>query len=216
MLYDNPEDARFWANRDLNDTRHDWGDKAPTWIDGYWESIHHPHRRLIVDELNKLEFDSLLELGCNIGPNLAYILEQCDDKEGLTLEGIDVNPWAIEAAQKRLPSVKIKLGDVSKLLPYFNKEFDVVLADAVLMYIGPDKIHAVVDEINRIAKKAVILCEWDSESEKGVVKDFHWARNYAKLFTDKGFNVDKIKITKDFWPNKKWSTHGFIYVCRRP
>jgi len=68
MLWDIVEqvilgDERYWENRKAD------------WIETYWKTITHPHRDTLLEVLNQVEFDSVLEIGCNCGPNLARIKE---------------------------------------------------------------------------------------------------------------------------------------------
>ena len=70
------EDVRYWANRKSDDERLDWRNGGGSWIDEYVASASHPHRALILNALERFEFNSLLEVGCNAGPNLMRIREK--------------------------------------------------------------------------------------------------------------------------------------------
>ena len=149
-----------------------------------------------------------MEIGCNAGANIQLIRKKfkLDD---INLAGIDVNEDSIMFAQEKLPDVLWKIGN-AKDLPFSNGEYDVVLADAVLMYADPDELNDIISEIDRVAKKAILICDWFSEMEE--IKDEHWCRDYEKILRDLGFNTYKVKIKK--WPTKSgnWERNGYIFV----
>ena len=65
-----------WATRHLHENerrRDDWGKGSNDWIKGYWDSRSHPHRMFLIDTISKYNPSSILEIGCNCGPNL-YLL----------------------------------------------------------------------------------------------------------------------------------------------
>lgn len=200
----------YWENRPKDDTKRDWGNEAEDWIDDYIKSVNHPHRDLILEALRSLEpIGGLLEIGCNVGPNLLRIQEIYPEMQ---LAGIDVNEDVLERAKKILPKPMFKQGSVLEI-PFEDKSFGVVLCDAVFIYVDPDHILQAMKEITRVASKGVILIEWYDESLLGVVKDYHWARDYANLLGELGFEVKEVKINE--WPTKNWEKNGYIYVAHR-
>ena len=213
---ENPQDSLYWLFRPLNDEKRDWADKTDNWVNDYWDSKGHPHRKLIAEAFaltvaNGAE--TLLELGCNCGPNIAIIRERVNMRDD-RLFGVDINPDAIRKAAEMLPAVNWTQGDLINI-PANDQSVDVLLTDAVLMYVPDTDIEHVMDEIARVAKKAVILLEWGGETTKGKVEDYHWCRNYAKLLTERGFTVDARKLTKEEWDTKTWLKHGMLYIARR-
>jgi len=206
-----PEDVNYWICRKKDDKRLDWRIGEENWIEGYWMSALHPHRELILEELEKLQpFKSLVEIGCNCGPNLFRIQEKFPK---VKLSGVDVNIEALEVGKLRLPKVDFYVGDVQNLfLP--DKRFDISLVDAVLMYVPPEKILKAIRNLVRISKKAIILVEWKDKDVYGKVVYHHWARDYKKLFQKVGiYKVKEIKIPKEKWPSKNWAERGYIFVA---
>lgn len=206
------EGKTYWQNRPVEDERKDWNDKSD-WITGYWNSRNHPHRQMIVDTLNTLyPFKSVLEVGCNCGPNLSLIEEHFKESE---LTGVDVNLHAIEAAKILLPQAELFTGDVTNLPFGYTKNFDIVLADAVLMYIPPKDIINTMKRLVQLTTKALIIIDWYApRSTLGTLKDHHWCRNYETLLKEFDFKVEKTKITNTQWPNPRWVKYGHLFVCR--
>ena len=206
------ENDKYWIDRKSNDSRQDWDYHSKSWIERYWLSVKHPHRDQIINELKKIEFKSLLEIGCNAGANIQRIRKEFKIDDG-NLAGVDINLDSILFVQKKLPDVLWKVQN-AKYLPFRDKEYDIVLADAVLMYADPTEAEKILFEIDRVAKKAIIICDWFSEQDE--IKDGHWCRDYELLLKEMGFDSYKVKIKK--WPTKSgnWERNGYIFVAVRP
>lgn len=75
-------------------------------------------------------------------------------------------------------------------LPFGDSDFDIVLVCAVLLCVGPDDISKSLDEIMRVTKRWLVLCEPFKDdprhaSELGDPEFYpnttYWLRNYAGL-----------------------------------
>ena len=204
--------ADYWINRPIDDPHKDW-DYPGNWIEGYGQSHDHLHRRLILNNLKKLEpFDSLLELGCNCGPNLNLIQKKYP---GINLAGIDVDERVIDKGKDELRNIDFVVGNFVKL-PWNTKQFDVVLADAVLMYLNKEEILQCLDEIDRVTKKGVIIVDRFDKSLDGVRNGNVWARDYETLLKVRGWNVEKFKIKAIDWPNSiGWKKFGYVFIATK-
>jgi ubiquinone/menaquinone biosynthesis C-methylase UbiE len=183
------------------------------------ESTAHPHRNFLIEEIGKYSpFCRVLEIGCNAGQNLLLLARKYPDAE---LHGIDINPGFIETGKKWLrnegvKNVSLMTGHADGLADFIDQSFDIVFTDAVLMYIGQDKIRGVLREITRITRKAVLLNEWNLEqsnsSELSLWFDLHWIHDYRLLL--EGFvSTGKVSITKlpkDLWADAGWREYGSL------
>lgn len=204
--------AKYWIKRASDDTKRDWSYGGKDWIEDYWLSREHPHRQLIICEIEKLlPVENVLEVGCNCCPNLGLIYEKYKD---IKLYGIDVNKESIELGRKLLPEAHLQVASVCRI-PFEIKSFDVVLLDAVLLYIDSLLIRKAMEEITRVCRGAIILVEWYDKSLLGRIKDFHWARNYVALLQEYGFIVERIPFTTETWNTKTWIKNGSIFIARR-
>jgi ubiquinone/menaquinone biosynthesis C-methylase UbiE len=213
---------REWATRhlrrgsDWNDTKHA-GDNDE-WIRGYWDSRDHSHRQFLLEHITKFSpVSSILEIGCNCGPNLYLLARKFPNVE---IVGIDINPAAIQKGnewftQEGIRNVKLLVGKADELEQFEDKRFDIVFTDAVLIYIGPDKIKEVIKGVLRIARKALILFEYHSfgcaADPRGVYVG-HWMRDYAALL--KEFVPQEIihiaKMPEELWADKYWQKYGGV------
>lgn len=178
---------------------------------GYWESVDHPHRQVIIDILKKKYPDgnfSLAEIGCNSGPNLIN-LEQHFAFIPPHTAGIDINCKAVEEGKEQ--ELNIQYGKADKL-PWPDKSFDVALADAVCMYIGPRKIRKVIEEMIRVAKEMIVIVDFHKADGdvKGHIELGHWVRDYQALFAEYGYKAKLRKITKEMWPSYSWEKLGYF------
>jgi ubiquinone/menaquinone biosynthesis C-methylase UbiE len=136
------------------------------------------------------------------------------------IRGIDINSMAVQKGnewftQEDISNVKLFVGKADDLRQFRDKSFDVVFTDAVLIYIGPDKIKKVIEEMLRVTRKALIFLEWhcfDSKCNTLGVYVGHWMRNYVALLKE-FVPEDRIKVTKmpkDLWSDPNWQRWGGV------
>ncbi len=167
----------------------EWGKGGNDWIEGYRDSLNHPHRSFLVETISKFNPSSILEIGSNCGPNLYLLAKKFPDAE---ITGIDINPMAVQKGnewftQERISNVKLLEGKADELRQFQDKSFDVVFTDAVLIYVGPDKIKKVIEGMLRVTRKSLILLEWhcfNSKSKPLGVYVGHWMRDYVTLLKE--------------------------------
>ena len=205
-------DTSYWINRPF-DSPKDWVDHQKNWIESYAYSTQHPHRQMVVDAVKEMQpLSNLLEIGCNTGANLLRIQEVFPR---IKLFGLDVSGPCIKRAKEFLPSSTFKVGNYLSI-PFADKSFDAVLADASLMYASPKEIGKALEEIDRVMRWAVIIVDRFDESKKGIRSGHVWARNYPALLKDFGFKTTASKITKQFWPKSiGWQKYGYLFSAHR-
>lgn len=219
----------YWARRHLR-RGNDWNSnqyrgRDDEWVMAYWDSQNHGHRAFLIDRICRLSpISSILEIGCNCGPNLYMIAQKLP---GVEIEGIDINPAAVhygneQFAQRGMTNVRLLAGKADDLNSFQDKSFDVVFTDAVLIYIGPDKIKKVIEEMVRVARLALILVELHCEPQNkdvrgsGIYHLGHWKRNYVDLL--KQFipeeQIQVAKIPPELWPDENWGKLGYVIEAR--
>ena len=188
----------------------------------YWDSLDHPHRDLLMSKISKYSPASVLEIGCSSGPNLMRVARAFPSAR---LQGIDINRQSIEVGRKAfaeagIGNVALDVGKADDLGRFGDRSFDIVMTDAVLIYIGKDKMLTVAKEMLRIARKAIVMVEYHDPKASGegsfIMKKGYWARDYAALFGPMGgvADVQLTKITRDIWDDDYWSTLGHVIEVR--
>ena len=165
-----------------------------------WKSISHLHRKFLLDKISSYSpFENILEIGCNVGPNLYLFSKKFPHVKHY---GIDINSKAIEEGRKHfeeegISNVSLAVGRADRLASFSDKSIDIVFTDAVLMYVGPEKICRVISEIVRIARKAVIFNEWHNSinSKRCFYHYGHWVYDYVYLLSEY-VSIDSVKKTK--------------------
>ena len=221
FLFGTKQYEKEWSERHLRKNRgDDWGLKESDWIKGYWNSADHPHRTFLIKKISAyVPISTILELGCCCGPNLFLLSKKLPEAK---ISGIDINPKAVEKGnewfkKEGVTNVSLSVGRADELSKISDNSIDIVFTDAILIYIGPDKIKKVIKEMIRIACGSLIFCEWHDFSQQdksglGVSQLGLWKRDYIKLLKE-FMPEDKISITKipnDCWPAEGWVENGAI------
>lgn len=215
----------YWAKRHLK-KGNDWGNckyfgEGNEWIKSYWDSQSHSHRSFLLEKIaNFFPISSILEIGCNCGPNLYLVAQKFPNSE---IKGIDINPMAVQKgnkwfAEEGISNVKLLVGKADDLHQFQDKSFDIVFTDALLIYIAPDKIKKVIQEMLRITYRVLILVEWhykDQNKDSQGLGIYHfgcWKRNYVNLLKQVT-SIKQIRLTKipkELWSQKNWQNLGYI------
>jgi ubiquinone/menaquinone biosynthesis C-methylase UbiE len=197
----------------------EWSWKFRHFFDKDWaksyiseNSINHPHRKLLIDEISKFyPFESVLELGSASGANLFLLAEKYPK---VNFYGIDVSKKAIKEGQKffknkGIKNIFLKTLNISRLKGFADKSMDIVFSDASLIYIGPEKINHVFEEMFRVAKKTIILCEQHTGKES--FYDNKWVHNYKKIVKRiiPEATINFTKISEETWQGD-WAKYGYI------
>ncbi len=188
-------------------SENDWEKRDKDWELSYWSTRDHSHRDKIIEVLKTIKFDSILEVGCNCGANF-YKIKQAFPN--VKMAGVDINSDSIETGRRLVPEAEFKTGRAEKI-PYPDKSFDVVLTDATLIYVPKENIGKAISEMKRVAKKALVMCEWHCERMSGLgdMVCSHWVRDYGELLGD---DIDLVKIN-DF-EDEGWLSFGNIIIKR--
>jgi hypothetical protein len=218
---------KWWArrhlskNKDWNLIRHPDGDDD--WVSGYWDSREHSHRYFLMERISEYcPFSSLLEVGCNCGPNL-YLLAK--KYPYVNLSGVDINPKAIEKGREFLraediSNTRLSVARADDLSQFPDRSFDVTFTNSLLMYIGPDKIVRVVTEMLRVTRYALVLLERHcfqphrgDHDGLGVYRHNSWERDYVSLLSQ-FVPQERITVTgipKGVWPDsQRWQETGAV------
>lgn len=198
-----------------------WSSRSSSYASGSI-TLNHPHRGFLIKKIaNVSQIKSLLEVGCGDGPNLYLLSQKFPEAE---LFGIDINPWSVENGnewfkREGVLNIKLSVGKADELETFPDNSFDIVFTDAVLMYVGPDKIRKVVKELVRIARRDLIFVEWHSfNSQNSIgVYERHWKRNYEvllkELIPQNNVHVFKLPDGGGF-KDELWTKYGALIEAK--
>lgn len=185
-----------------------WG-----WAEGYLETVNHPHRAQLVDAVAQFEpVASILEVGCASGANLIRLRERFPEVE---LIGLDINARAVAVGKKYFADrgdarVRFFNAQAEQLQSMPAHSVDVVLADAVLMFVTPDQIQSLLAEMGRVARKAIILNEYHGTGlAGGHFLGGRWAYDFVALLQNE-LPQARIQTCKSSFVGGAWDTYGTL------
>lgn len=203
-----------------------WQERKIDWDKSYLSGIdpvsgqpmwNHPHRDMLVQALRTIPFVSLWEVGCGAGANFYKFLHNFKGKQ---FNGSDVNPDAIEFCRKTFVGGRFKVESAENLLMSDNS-VDVMLSDATLLYVGPGKIKKVLQELFRVTRNHILLCELhETNLWKRWLYRLYRGYNvydYKKLLEELGaYDIQIVKIPKEMWPGEPWAKYGHVILAKLP
>ena len=174
------------------------------WLESYKseDSLNHPHRQLILEAISRYEpLESVFEVGCGAGVNLKLLHHIYPE---IRLYGYDISKQAMKDAVSFFSDLPGRFLDYSDEDSF--SQADILLTDAVAVYVSDKNIKSFVERFSGLAKKVLILCEWHSE-EGPFIHEGHWIHNYRDLLP--GCKIEKIP--PEAWPeSKNWQEYGRI------
>jgi pseudaminic acid biosynthesis-associated methylase len=112
------------------------------------------------DVLGGLDVRSVLEVGCNVGPNLRWLQELVDPA---AVFGVDVNQEALARVRTTLPKVNA-VSASARELPFRDRLFDLVFTTGVLIHLPPAAVPLAMSEIVRCSRRYVLCGEYYAET----------------------------------------------------
>lgn len=130
-----------------------------------------------------LQLRSLLEVGTNSGRNLEYIRRS---HPGIELKGIDINPRAIEYANRKALDISFEVADANRWTEPPDR-WDAALTMSVLDHIPDDAAEVLAKNLAISALHVVAVELWDgSHGQRAVYK---YSRDTQALFERNGFDT---------------------------
>lgn len=183
-------------------------------IEGYW-GLRNDARKteLLREAFSGFAPRSVLEVGCNCGPNLFVLRKLFPDAEFV---GVDVSALAVEKGTRwmrdeGIRNVALVCAKAEELRRFAQERFDVVFSWATLIYPRPSDIQGILADMIRIARRAVILIEMQSETRRkgdaalGVPCGGEWKRDYLTILES---IAPSWRVHTSWVPREYWSPGG--------
>lgn len=217
VLNQNPRLSGYWQNVKWRIKYHLDHPRYTPRLDSL---LRQPHRRILAESVIDLGVGpaGVLEVGCGKGQNLIILAEVLP---GSTLQGIDISRAVVDLARKELKArsistVTIGEGGTDSLASVADETFDVVLCDAVLMYLPPAKIFEALRQMLRVARRGVIVGTWHEDIPTSETIPSHydegaWIHDYRRVLKDLGgITVDIRSYPEGAWQDLRWKRYGNI------
>ena len=142
-----------------------------------------PHREQLWSLIAPFNPQSLLDVGCGDGANLALFARKAPH---VRLDGVDINPLALDIARQRVVAAGGILGTLqpgsADELPVATASVDVALSDAVFMYLPPATAIAALREMRRAATRAIVVHTFSTDTlPTSAVIDGNWVHPLPTL-----------------------------------
>lgn len=160
----------------------------------------------------------MFEVGVGSGANLVTLRARWPQ---LRILGTDINERAVGLAaaalgKQSLELTDLRVGPAHDLSWLSDRSVDVALADATLMYLGPDLIEVALREMLRVSRRAVVLNEWHAFDRTGADPTSrwwygHWVHDYEALLRRCGARTVSVeRLPAGQWGPGGWHTYGAI------
>jgi pseudaminic acid biosynthesis-associated methylase len=134
--------------------------------------------------LTSYDIQRVLEVGCNTGANLQWIVNHVAPAETY---GVDVNQEALGRLRARIPSVNA-ISAVARELPFRDRWFDLAFTTGVLIHQPYSTLPIVMSEVVRVSRRYVLCGEYFATSTTEVPYRGHsgalFKRDYGRLYQD--------------------------------
>jgi trans-aconitate methyltransferase len=117
------------------------------------------------------------------------------------LYGTDISRAAVRDARRNAPGAEIAMESLASLVSYPAKSIDVVLCDAVLMYVPPHKIADAISEMCRLACRGVVISAWTGKPD---YNEGAWVHDFEAM----GATV--TPFPEGSWSDERWNKYGAI------
>ncbi len=149
---------------------------------------------------------SALEVGCNVGANLRWLVD--GDRR---VVGVDVNQGALAALRREVGGAT-GVEAPARSLPFADNEFDLTFTMGVLIHQPDESLGAVMDELVRCSQRYVLIGEYHGDVTEEVpyrgVSGALFRRDYGALFLQR-FPALRVVETgflgrEDGWDDVTW------------
>jgi ubiquinone/menaquinone biosynthesis C-methylase UbiE len=189
--------------------------------------IAYSERATILESIvEQYPFESLLEVACSWGQNFFTLSEFFPDTR---LVGVDRDEQAIEYGKnlfssRKVGNISLHVTDARDLSMFEDSSFDVVVSCAFFLYVWPDDVESVLNEMFRVARRKILFMEQHkpnplgNENYIGTYYNFkqdvpgYWLKDYEALFRHyaPSSKLTLTKVPNPRWPQEQWASYAHL------
>lgn len=148
--------------------------------EGFWDTF-----------LSEFPAPRVLEVGCNAGANLRWIVPRCEE-----VWGVDISARALERLREAVPGAHGVKGS-ARSLPFPDASFDLVFVAGVLIHQSEASVSKVIDELVRVSRRHVLAIEYAASQTEEVPyrgeRGALFKRDYRVLFKNLHPQLELLK-----------------------
>lgn len=157
--------------------------------------------------LDRLKPRTVLELGCNVGANLRWIVDRVPSQ---SVYGIDVNERALRTIRSRFDVNAV--WSPARELPFRDRMFDLVFTAGVLIHQPASTLPLVMAEVVRTSREHLLAVEYAAEETVEVPYrgqgDALFKRDYGRLYRESFPELELVDAGElgisDGWDDVTW------------
>ncbi len=159
--------------------------------------------------LSGLPIVRVLEVGCNIGNELALL--RCVGN--FDMYGLEPQYRALALARNSLPNIHFVQG-YGFDIPFGDNSFDLIFTSGVLIHIAPDDLHSILREIYRCSARYIMGYEYYADhlqqikyrGHEGLLWKMDYELEYLRLFP----RMRRVKQVMLEYKSEVYGTSGLI------
>lgn len=159
-----------------------WREEGKIYQKNFRPNKHHKlHEKLLVNLLKKLEFSTVLEVGCGFGRITKLMVNNF--KSIKEYDAIDLSPDQIENAKRYVNSqlVKYQVSEIQAFNPG-DKRYDLVLISEVLLHVMPSEIKAVMEKLVSLSNKHVVNIDYYEDVQTLELAEYNFLHQYEQIY----------------------------------
>lgn len=173
------------------------------WNEGYWKRVINNQKNSFKNEnwldkykeiINKIEGNSAVDLGCGIGQDTKWLIDN-----GFDVISCDISSIALEKLKEFIPESKTLQIDMREVLPFKDNSIYLVNADLSIHYFSMKDTIKIFNEINRIlVPNGILIGRVNSDKNEGYIREetkviednyYYDFEKYFRLFNKGQFDI---------------------------
>ncbi len=159
-------------------------------------------RRMVLRELGRLQFSSVIDVGCGEGSLLRMIR---DRYPGLTLAGSELSRTALQYSREQLPNADLMIWNIEADSPPLSA-YDLVVSVQVLEHLKDDL--GALQKLRRIFRKYIIISVPGGKLDERGRRNGHY-RHYTRQGLVETMERAGFTVIRSFTCG--WPVHSFLY-----
>lgn len=178
-------------------------------IEESWGMAYCASIEFIIDELKKVQFETLIDVGCGDGRLLREIDKVFNEKQ---LVGVDTSKKAISLANSLNPNMNFKNIDISKI----DSKYDIVTLIEVLEHVPVDGVESFVFDLsNLLNDNGIALLTVPSLNRNYDSRHFqHFSVALLRSLFENRFNIEEV-IYIERIPSNLLDKFIYLYLNNR-
>ena len=173
------------------------------WNEGYWKRVINNQKNSFKNRnwldkykeiINKIEGNSAVDLGCGIGQDTKWLIDN-----GFDVISCDISNIALEKLKELIPNSKTLQIDMRETLPFKENSINLVNADLSIHYFCTKDTIRIFNEINRIlTPNGILIGRVNSDKNEGYIREetkviednyYYDFEKYFRLFNKEQFDI---------------------------